>query len=128
MSTHTVMVWLHLGHKTAWLGLETDHTLGKILSSLEVKSVQVPATRLPSVAVNLSVCHAQLHASHHVTTTPVAAFWRRRNITPPFQIDKAAHCSLYLAANVPSCLSKSVLCQTSEVKSSYQAAVFDPGG
>ena len=40
------------------------------------------------------------------TPTPVAAFWKRRIITPPFWIDKAAHCSLYFTANVTPFLSK----------------------
>ena len=47
---------------------------------------------------------------HMFTPTPVAACWKRRNITPPFHMDKAADCSLYLAANVPPFLSKRGCC------------------
>ena len=47
-----------------------------------------------------------LHVRSHVYAySSGAAFFKRRNITPPFHI-KAADCSLYLAANVAHFLSK----------------------
>ena len=61
---------------------------------------------LPTRMLYITV-HAQLRASCLMFTPKrVAAFLKRRNITPPFHIEKVADCSLYLAANVAHFLTK----------------------
>ena len=62
---------------------------------------------LPTHCSSPTSCFA---SRHMFTPTLVAAFWKRRNITPPFHIDKAADCSLYPAANVLPFLSKKGCC------------------
>ena len=47
-----------------------------------------------------------LHITSHVYAYCSGGFWKRRNITPPFWKDRAAHCCLYIGANVLPFLSK----------------------
>ena len=57
-----------------------------------------------------------LTSRHMFMSTPVTAFLKRRNITPPFHIDKTADCSLYLAANVAHFLTKRGFCFSQRYK------------
>ena len=81
-------------------------------SKLNSNGVQCKALILKTNLTCVTV-HAQFSAlSRHIrlyaypSGGQVSAFWKTRNITPPFYIDKAAHFNLYLAANVPPFLSK----------------------
>ena len=60
------------------------------------------------------------------TPTPVVASLKRRNSTSLFQVDKAADCSLYLAANVALFLSKKGCCL--KISTTDQDAEFDKLG
>ena len=83
--------WQGSGHSWLCCVLPAFSSCVAIITDTGITGLNILATHMLYITV-----YAQLRASRHMCTpTQVAAFLKRRNITPPFQIDRTADCSLY---------------------------------
>ena len=95
------------GWRCRWRALLCDPQPGRALYS---NGVQCKALILKTHLTHFNV-YAELGASSHVTCLCLPQWWLlEKREYYYYQIDKVAHCSLYLAANVPPFLSKRDYC------------------